>query len=151
MKMPFQQRIPNENEAERAEEWHRGLSLSTRNTCDALEEFLASDTIKVLELKGDWGIGKTYYFQNSLTWAKCKICWEGSGRIRMYHSLDLSPYPHWMHLYLHLMSLKGKGPTIGLPQHISQSRVSLTRLVKQLLAFVEPGSPLERRLLLLTA
>ena len=72
MKMPFQQRIPNENEAERAEEWHRDLSLSTRNTCDALEEFLASDTIQVLELKGDWGVGKTYYFQNFLAWAKHK-------------------------------------------------------------------------------
>jgi hypothetical protein len=72
MKMPFQQRIPNENEAKRAEEWHRGLSLSTRKTCDALEEFLASDTIQVLELKGDWGVGKTYYFQNFLAWAKHK-------------------------------------------------------------------------------
>lgn len=86
MKMPFQQRIPNENEAERAEEWHRGLSLSTRNTCDALEEFLASDTIQVLELKGDWGIGKTYYFQNFLTWAKCK---NMLGRLRAYSYVSL--------------------------------------------------------------
>lgn len=29
MKITFQRRIPNENEPERAEEWHRGLSLST--------------------------------------------------------------------------------------------------------------------------
>ncbi len=86
MKMPFQQRIPNENEAERAEEWHRGLSLSTRNTCDALEEFLASDTIQVLEPKGDWGIGKTYYFQNFLTWAKCK---NMLGRLRAYSYVSL--------------------------------------------------------------
>ena len=72
MKITFQRRIPNENEPERAEEWHRGLSLSTRNTCLALEEFLESDTIQVLELKGDWGVGKTYYFQNFLAWAKHK-------------------------------------------------------------------------------
>jgi hypothetical protein len=70
MKIPFQQRIPEVNEAERAEEWHKGLSLSTRNTCLALEEFLASDTIQVLELKGDWGVGKTHYFQSFLAWAK---------------------------------------------------------------------------------
>ena len=84
--MPFQQRIPNENEPERAEEWHRGLSLSTRNTCDALEEFLASDTIQVLELKGDWGVGKTYYFQNFLAWAKCK---NMLGRLRAYSYVSL--------------------------------------------------------------
>ncbi len=72
MKITFQQRIPKENEAEKAREWHSGLSLSTRNTCNALEEFLASDTIQVLELKGDWGVGKTYYFQNFLAWAKHK-------------------------------------------------------------------------------
>lgn len=72
MKMPFQQKITNENEAERAEEWHRSLSRSTRNACEALEEFLTSDTIQVLELKGDWGVGKTYYFQNFLAWAKHK-------------------------------------------------------------------------------
>jgi hypothetical protein len=70
MKIPFQQRIPEVNEAESTEEWHKGLSLSTRNTCIALEEFLESDTIQVLELKGDWGVGKTYYFQNFLAWAK---------------------------------------------------------------------------------
>jgi hypothetical protein len=70
MKIPFQQRIPEVNEAESTEEWHKGLSLSTRNTCIALEEFLESDTIQVLELKGDWGVGKTYYFLNFLAWAK---------------------------------------------------------------------------------
>ena len=70
MKIPFQQRIPEVNEAESTEEWHKGLSQSTRNTCIALEEFLESDTIQVLELKGDWGVGKTYYFQNFLAWAK---------------------------------------------------------------------------------
>lgn len=36
MKIPFQQRIPEVNEAESTEEWHKGLSLSTRNTCIAL-------------------------------------------------------------------------------------------------------------------
>lgn len=86
MKMLFRQRITNENKAERAEEWYRGLSLSTRNACLALEEFLESDTIKVLELKGDWGIGKTYYFQNFLTWAKCK---NMLGRLRAYSYVSL--------------------------------------------------------------
>lgn len=84
--MLFRQRITNENKAERAEEWYRGLSLSTRNACLALEEFLESDTIKVLELKGDWGIGKTYYFQNFLTWAKCK---NMLGRLRAYSYVSL--------------------------------------------------------------
>jgi hypothetical protein len=86
MKMPFQQRKTNENEAERAEEWHRSLSLSTRKTCEALEEFLTSDAIQVLELKGDWGIGKTYYFQNFLTWAKCK---NMLGRLSAYSYVSL--------------------------------------------------------------
>jgi hypothetical protein len=72
MKIPFQQRIPEVIEAERAEEWHKGLSQSTQDTCLALEEFLANDTIQVLELKGDWGVGKTHFFQRFLAWAKYK-------------------------------------------------------------------------------
>lgn len=70
MKIPFYHRRPKANAPESAEEWHKNLSPSTLNTCRALEEFLASDSLRVLELKGDWGVGKTHYFQQFLAWAK---------------------------------------------------------------------------------
>jgi hypothetical protein len=70
VRIPFQRSTSKNSEVGSSEEWFRGLSQATRNTCSSLQEFLESDTIQVLELKGDWGVGKTHYFQSFLAWAK---------------------------------------------------------------------------------
>ena len=55
---------------EEGDEWRESLSVNTRNACTALEEFLTSESMNVVELKGDWGVGKTHFFQNFLSWAR---------------------------------------------------------------------------------
>jgi hypothetical protein len=86
VKIPFQRSTSEESEAGSSEEWFRGLSHATRNTCSSLQEFLESDTIQVLELKGDWGVGKTHYFQSFLAWAKHR---KILGRLKAYSYVSL--------------------------------------------------------------
>lgn len=70
MKLIPSLRSDNKPSHEEGDGWRESLSDNTRNACTALEEFLASKSINVIELKGDWGVGKTYFFQNFLTWAR---------------------------------------------------------------------------------
>jgi hypothetical protein len=86
VKIPFQRSTSKESEAGSSEEWFRGLSQATQNTCSSLQEFLESDTIQVLELKGDWGVGKTHYFRSFLAWAKHRNI---LGRLKAYSYASL--------------------------------------------------------------
>jgi hypothetical protein len=63
-------RSDNKLSHEEGDSWRDSLSDNTRNACRALEEFLASESMNVIELKGDWGVGKTHFFQNFLSWAR---------------------------------------------------------------------------------
>lgn len=63
-------RSDNKLSHEEGDGWRDSLSDNTRNACTALEEFLASESMNVIELKGDWGVGKTHFFQNFLSWAR---------------------------------------------------------------------------------
>lgn len=59
MSIPYRE---PQSTSQSANNWYNGLSEQTWLACSALEDFLVNDSIQVVELKGEWGVGKTHFW-----------------------------------------------------------------------------------------
>jgi hypothetical protein len=69
VKNPFQLYPKPQSDTKSADNWFNGLSAQTRKAFEALDDFISSDSTQVVELKGEWGVGKTYFWTNFVKWS----------------------------------------------------------------------------------